>query len=54
MIKAWLLEQRRQRAAAAANFTIKTATFYEYIQLNIFSDILRNFLTTLKAANLFH
>ena len=53
-LQAVLAEVRRQRAAAAGKLSIKTATFYEHIQLNVFIDALKNFLTALKAANLFN
>lgn len=49
-----LAEIRRQRAAAASNLTIKTATFYEHIQLNVFIDELKYFLDALKSEKLFN
>ena len=44
-----LVEVRNQRANAAKNLSIPTATFYEHIQLNIFIESFKSFLLNLKA-----
>ena len=44
-----LAEVRKQRANAAKDMNIPTATFYEHIQLNIFIEAFKTFLNSLKA-----
>ncbi len=44
-----LVEVRKQRANAAKDLSILTATFYEHIQLNIFIESFKSFLLNLKA-----
>lgn len=44
-----LLQLRKQRANAAQDLNIPTASFYEHIQLNIFIEAFKTFLYSLKA-----